>query len=164
MRMSGTLLNAVVATAAVCAGVSGGVYFAFSAIVMPALRSLPANQAVPAMQSINNNAVRLPFMAVFFGGAAASAAVIATELISSSTSPPETFRIAGAGLAIAAFGITIVRNVPLNNALGGIDPNAPDTMVKWQSFMRSWSRANLGRAAVSIAATIILLESLTSPS
>lgn len=161
--MSGTLLNAVVATAAVCAGVSGGVYFAFSAIVMPALRSLPASQAVPAMQRINSNAVRLPFMAVFLGGAAASAAVILTELLSSSMSPPEPFRIAGAGLAIAAFGITLVRNVPLNNALIGIAPSASDTTMKWQSFERNWRAANLARAAVSVAATVILLHSLTRP-
>ncbi|AIY01441.1 hypothetical protein ART_1842 [Arthrobacter sp. PAMC 25486] len=161
--MSGPLLDAVVATAAVCAGVSGGVYLAFSAIIMPALRSLPASQAVTAMQRINSNAVRLPFMAVFFGGAATSAAVILTELISSSTSPPEPFLMAGAGLGIAAFGITLVRNVPLNNALGGISSNAPDTTMKWQSFERNWRAANLARTAVSVAAAVVLLHSLTRP-
>ena len=51
-------------------GVNGGVFFAFSSFVMPALQRLPDAQGIAAMQSINVTAVRPPFMAVLFGTAA----------------------------------------------------------------------------------------------
>lgn len=161
--MSGTLINILVATSAVCAGVSGGVYFAFSAIIMPALHSLPAKEAVPAMQRFNKKAVQLPFMAVFFGGAATSAAVIATELLSAAAQPPDALRLVGAGLSLVAFGITVVRNVPLNNALARLDPDLIDPTKDWQSIERPWRDANVARAAVSIAAAFLLLGAVARP-
>jgi uncharacterized membrane protein len=157
--MSGTLITAVTAASAVCAGVAGGVYFAFSAIVMPALRALPAGQGIVAMQRINASALRVPFMAVFFGGAVASVAVVIAELTSEAATPVAARRIVGAGLALAAFGITIVRNVPLNNELARIAPGVVDA-ARWTAFDRGWSPANHVRAAASIAATVVLLDSL----
>lgn len=158
--MSNTFVVALTATSTVCAGVAGGVYFAFSAIVMPALRALPAGQGVSAMQRINTSAVRLPFMAVFFGGAAAAAALAIAELTSDVAAPGTAHRIAGAALALAAFGITIVRNVPLNRELARIAPGAVDAAARWAGFDRKWSPANHVRAAASIAATVVFLDSL----
>ncbi|MCB5275404.1 hypothetical protein BJG92_02952 [Arthrobacter sp. SO5] len=158
--MSGTLITAVTATSAVCAGVAGGVYFAFSALLLPALRALPAIQAVPAMQRININAVRLPLMVVFFGGATAALAVVITELASGAATPAAPNRIVGAELALAAFGITIVRNVPLNDTLAQITPDGPDIEARWNEFGRAWGVANHVRATAAIAATITLLDSL----
>lgn len=158
--MTEAIIAAVTATSAVCTGVAGGVYFAFSAMVMPALRSLPASQAVPAMQHINRSAVRLPFMVVFFGCAVASLAALIMELTSAAGAPASTSRIVGAGLALAAFGVTIVRNVPLNNALALIAPDALDMDARWNIFSRAWSLANHGRATAAVAATVILADSL----
>lgn len=158
--MSGTLITAVTATSAVCAGVAGGVYFAFSAIVMPALRALPADHCIAAMRRINTSAVRLPFMAVFFGGAAASVALVVTELVSDASAPGAANRMAGAGLALAAFGITIVRNVPLNNELARNVPDGVDAAARWTAFDRGWSSANHARAVASLAAVVVFLDSL----
>ena len=158
--MSSTLVTAATAASAVCAGVAGGVYLAFSALVMPALRALPAGHGIAAMQRINTSAVQLPFMAVFFGGAAASAALLVAELAPGPASPEAGNRLAGAGLALAAFGITIVRNVPLNNELARVSPGVEDAAAPWSAFDRGWSRANHVRAATSIAAAIVLLDSL----
>lgn len=158
--MNGSLITAVTATSAVCAGVAGGLYFAFSALVMPALRALPANQAVPAMQHINIHAVRLPFMIVFFGGAVSSLAVVIEVLTSGTGTPGSAGRIVGAGLALASFGITIVYNVPRNNTLTRIAPDATDLEARWNAFARAWSAANHSRATAAIAATILLVDSL----
>jgi uncharacterized membrane protein len=49
--MSAPLVALTVAAAVGC-GAVGGVFFAFSGFVMPALRRLPAAQGVAAMQSI----------------------------------------------------------------------------------------------------------------
>ena len=158
--MTGTIITAVITTSAVCTGVAGGVYFAFSAMVMPALRSLPASRAVPAMQHINRSAVRLPFMVVFFGGALASLATLIMELTSGAGAPTSPSRIVGSGLALAAFGVTIVRNIPLNNALALIPPHALDIDERWNTFSRAWSLANHARVTAAVAATVILADSL----
>ena len=150
---------ALTIAAALGAGLTGGVYLAFSFLVLPAFRTLPAAPAVSAMQRINVSAVRAPFMTVFFGGAAASVAVIVLQLTSEASSGPT--RIVGAVLALAAVVITVVRNVPLNNALVSVDANSPGLTAAWQSFDRSWSRANYARAAVSVAAAVALIFSLT---
>ncbi|GEP27278.1 DUF1772 domain-containing protein [Cryobacterium levicorallinum] len=153
---------ALTIAAALGAGLTGGVYLAFSFLVLPAFRTLPAApavSAVSAMQRINVSAVRAPFMTVFFGGAAASVAVIVVQLTSNVPAGPT--RILGAVLALAAVVITVVRNVPLNNALVSVDANSPGLTAAWQSFDRSWSRANYARAAVSVAAAVALIFSLT---
>ncbi|GAB3605550.1 hypothetical protein GCM10027413_09590 [Conyzicola nivalis] len=148
-----TLETATVVTAAACAGVAGGVYFSFSALVLPALRTRAASDAVAAMRAVNVAAVRPPFMLVFFGGAVSAAAVAVFELVGE-THPA---RIAGAALALVAFGITVVRNVPLNNALAGGSPD-------WQRFEPRWRRANHARAAASILAAVALAASLADRS
>src|ERR1700736_5255089 len=57
------------ATLAAAAGatVVGGVLFAFSTFVMPALRSLPDEQGMAAMQAINKFAPTPVFMCALFG-------------------------------------------------------------------------------------------------
>jgi uncharacterized membrane protein len=54
----------------VCAlgcGLNGGVFFAFSAFVMPALARLPPPQGIAAMKSVNVFAVTPVFMTALFG-------------------------------------------------------------------------------------------------
>jgi uncharacterized membrane protein len=151
---------ATVVTAAVCAGVAGGVYFSFSALVLPALHGRPAGDAVAVMRAVNVAAVRPPFM--LFGGAVSAAAVAVTEVVGSvgsvgSVGDVHPARVVGAALALAAFGITVVRNVPLNNALAGRSPD-------WQRFEPRWRRANHARAAASILAAVALGASLAARS
>lgn len=158
--MTTTLQAAAAITAALGAGVAGGVYFAFSAVVLPALDTLPARSAVTAMQRINVRAVRLPFMVVFFGGAAAAIVVVIAELGSGAITEYGPTRVLGAGLALTAVGITVVRNVPLNNGLARVLAEVPDIDVSWRSFHRGWSVANHARAIAAIAGAALLVASL----
>ena len=61
------------ATAVGCA-VNGGIFFAFSSFVMPALNKLGPEKATSAMNAINVAAVRPTFMTVLFGTAALTVA------------------------------------------------------------------------------------------
>lgn len=65
------LLHWVTLVTAVGCGLSAGVFFAFSAFVMPALGRLPPAQGIAAMQSINKLAVTPAFMTALFGTALA---------------------------------------------------------------------------------------------
>ena len=53
-----------IGSAAVCSGLLGGVLFAFSSFVMPALRRIPAPEGISAMQSINRQATTFAFGAL----------------------------------------------------------------------------------------------------
>jgi len=61
--------------AAVGAGLSGGVFFAFSTFVMKALGRLPDAEAVTAMNAINKAAPTPLFMLALFGTGAVSVAL-----------------------------------------------------------------------------------------
>ena len=67
--------HALTLVAAVGSGLVAGVFFAFSSFVMPALRRLPDEQGISAMQSINKAAPTPVFMSALFGSAAVSLAV-----------------------------------------------------------------------------------------
>ncbi|WP_299166256.1 DUF1772 domain-containing protein [uncultured Arthrobacter sp.] len=142
-------------TAAVCAGATGGVYVAFSAMVMPVLDRRAGSEAVGAMQRINVLAVRPPFMGIFFGGAVAS---VVAGLTAGTTDAQGLVRVAGAVLVLASFGVTIAVNVPLNNRLARVsDPINPDV---WRAFAGPWTRANTVRGVLALAGAAALAGSL----
>src|SRR5262245_51206079 len=62
--------NAATIVAAIGAGTVGGVFFAFSAFVMPALDRVAPGRAIASMHSINDLAPRAPLMLPFLGTAA----------------------------------------------------------------------------------------------
>ncbi|HSN38384.1 MAG TPA: anthrone oxygenase family protein [Arthrobacter sp.] len=133
---------------------AGGFYFAFSAVVMPALRRRPSADAISTMVSINQQAVSPPFMMLFFGTAAACGAVAVAAAADPANHSP--LRVAGAVAYLAGWASTMIVNVPLNNRLaqrsGGGHPD-----LQWHSFQRSWIPANHLRAALSMAAAAGLL-------
>lgn len=137
--------------------VAAGFYLAFSAVVMPALRRQPAQDAIATMVSINEKAVRPPFMILFFGTAAACGAVAVAAATDPLAHPPT--RVAGAVAYLAGWASTMVVNVPMNTSLAGRgDGNGNGRAdLRWRSFDQPWSRANHVRCALSIAAAVGLL-------
>jgi uncharacterized membrane protein len=133
--------------------VAGGFYLAFSAVVMPALRRQPAKEAIATMVSVNEKAVRPPFMTLFFGTAAACGAVAVAAATDPLSQSP--LRVAGAAAYLAGWASTMVVNVPLNNRLSANGSGQPDR--QWHSYQRSWTAANHIRAALSIAGAAGLL-------
>ena len=133
--------------------VVGGFYLAFSVVVMPALRRQLAKDAISTMVSINEKAVRPPFMILFFGTAVACTAVAVVAATDPPTNSP--LRVAGAAAYLAGWASTMVVNVPLNNRLDRSGGDQPDR--RWHSFQGSWTRANHVRAALSMAGAVGLL-------
>jgi uncharacterized membrane protein len=140
--------------AATGSAVVGGVYVAFSAIVMPALRRRAPADAAATMTAINVAAERAPFLTVFFGAAAASAAVIVVE--ATGPQPVAPLRLLGAALALAGTVSTIVGNVPLNRRLSSAGPGQ---VAFWPRYDRVWTRLNHLRAGLSVAGAVALFVS-----
>ncbi|TFD46547.1 DUF1772 domain-containing protein [Cryobacterium frigoriphilum] len=157
--------TAATVAAVVGAGVAGGVYFTFSVIVSPALRRRSAPEAVAVMQRVNDNAVRAPFMIVFFGGALAACAAAVSALLPDAdvggvSARVASVRVIGAGLTLASFATTILFNVPRNQALARFRPSDRDAAGAWRSFDAGWSRANTTRAVLAIVGSAFLAASL----
>lgn len=162
--MSSVIETVAITAAAVCAGATGGVYLAFTSMVMPALTSRSASEAIGVMQRINVQAMRPPFMFFFFGGALASAVAGVTTAASET---PSVLRLVGVALSLASFGVTVAVNVPLNNSLAriplglgtGNGPGQADSGA-WRAFERPWTRATTVRAALALGGTAALAGSL----
>jgi uncharacterized membrane protein len=136
------------------AAVVGGVYLAFSAMVMPALRSRPAADAIATMQHVNVAAVRAPFMAVFLGSAAAAVAVVVVEVVRARSADDASLGtalgVAGALLSLAGFVVTVTYNVPRNDLVAALDPTSVADQARWLTLAREWTTANSLRGAVSV--------------
>ena len=155
--MTGILFVATLITALGC-GLNAGVFFAFSSFVMPALKRLPPAQGIAAMQSINVLAVTPVFMTALFGAAAACLGLIVWAVLSwgeRSAAPV----LAGCVLyLVGTIGVTISRNVPLNNGLAAQSPQSADAANRWDEYIMKWTAWNHARtvAALAAAATLII--------
>jgi uncharacterized membrane protein len=157
--MSDVLLITLTIMTVACTAIAGGVYFSFAALVLPALEKIPSREAVTAMRLINETAVRWPFMSIFFGSMLTSVALVVMEMAAGNWVPAAMARIVGSALAIAAFGITVVGNVPLNNRLARIRESETAADI-WNSFAVPWGRLNHARWICAVVSAAVLSFSL----
>jgi uncharacterized membrane protein len=139
------------------AGLAGGVFFAFSTFVMPALGRLPPAQGVAAMQAINVAAINAPFMGTLVGTAATSAAVAVLSLLRW-PHPGSGWALAGGLLCLAGIiGITRACNIPRNNALADVPADSTQAAALWQRYLVEWTAWNHARTGAGLLAAALLL-------
>jgi uncharacterized membrane protein len=157
--MTSSPVRTLTIVAAIGSGVVAGVLFAFSAIVMRALRHIPPPYGVSAMQSINRFAVTPVFMLVLLGTAGISAVLgilVATRL----PDAPALVTLAGCLLYLVAIGVTITYHVPHNNALAALDPHAAASAAEWSRYLDGWTLWNHVRTGASLLASASLIVAL----
>lgn len=154
------LLTIAVFAIAVGSGLIGGIFFAFSTFIMRALSRQPARAGMAAMQAINVTVLNPLFLGVFLGTAGLSAFVIVGSVLRRDH-PAGGWIIAGALLYLAGtFGVTVVGNMPLNNALAKVTPDDPDQPARWAAYIRTWTRWNHLRTIAALAAMVALVQAL----
>lgn len=150
--MNGGVHFALTLLAALGSGLIGGVFFAFSAFVMRALNRLRPAQGVAAMQSVNVTVLNPWFLGPFFGTAAACLA-LAVASVSAWREPGAMLRLAGSGLyLVGTMLVTIVCNVPRNNALAAANAESSDGAAIWARYVPGWTFWNTVRTAAAVAA------------
>jgi uncharacterized membrane protein len=155
MPMDAVLAALRIATALAC-GLMGGLFFVFSNTVMSALARLQPAEGVAAMQSINRVILNPLFLAIFLAAPVACAGVILTSLWRWSE-PGAAWLIAGGALYIAgALLVTMLVNVPMNNALDAVLPATAEAGELWRSYLASWTAWNHVRTVASMAAAALL--------
>src|SRR5262249_17296842 len=106
--------------AAMGCGLVAGIFFAFSSFVMAALGRLPSDHVIAAMNAINVTVINRSFMLAFFGSAVVGLAAMALSIIQWSPTGGALVVLASASYLAGCIGVTILRNVPLNNALAAV--------------------------------------------
>ena len=147
----------------VCAlgcGLNAGVFFAFSSFVMKALARLAPPQGIAAMNSINVGAVTPVFMTALFGTGAACLLLLITTLLSGQE-PAGGYLFVGALVyLVGTIMVTIVFNVPLNNALAAVDASSDEGARVWADFVSGWTMWNHVRAIAALIAAALLTVGL----
>lgn len=152
--MSDLLAVLLQMVAAVGCGTIGGAFFAFSTFVMAALARLPPDQGIAAMQSINRVVINAWFLGALFGTALAAVAAS----IMSWASPGGGATVGGAVLyLLGTIGVTMARNVPLNEALARIGPHEPGAATAWRDYVARWTWWNHVRTAAALAAAAAII-------
>ncbi|MFC9061818.1 DUF1772 domain-containing protein [Streptomyces sp. NPDC057074] len=142
------------------AGVTAGVFCAFSTFVMRGLAALPPAQGIAAMNSINKAAVRPPFMAVFLGTAVLAAVIAVVTFVLWPEEAAVELLLGSALYLIGSFGVTVAANVPRNTALLALEPCSAQAADRWTAYVREWTAWNHVRTIASAAAAVAYVLAL----
>jgi uncharacterized membrane protein len=141
-------------------GLIGGFFFAFSACVMKALSRLPSGQAITTMQTINVVVLNRLFFAAFFGTSAGCVFLAISSLLRWNT-PDAPYRlIASALYLLGTLMVTIVFNVPRNDALAKVEPDSAESAGRWAEFLPGWTAWNHVRAAAALLSAALFTIAL----
>jgi uncharacterized membrane protein len=146
--------------AALGSGLIAGTFFAFSAFVMRALKRLPAEHGVAAMQSINIVVINPVFLSAFLG----TGLVCAVLFVGASSGWHEArpiWLIAGSlAYLLGCLLVTMTRNVPMNRVLAGIAAESPQAARYWPEYVSRWTLWNHLRTAASLMAMACFIAAL----
>ena len=140
-------------------GLIAGTFFVFSVAIMEAFRRLPLSEGMAAMQSINVVIQNPMFLGVFIGTAVLSLAASIFAVMNWNASAAK-FVLAGALLYFfGSFVVTIVFNVPLNNALDAADRATAEGHAVWSKYLSTWTFWNHVRTLASFGSMLLLIVS-----
>lgn len=145
----------LVLVAALGAGLSAGVFFAFSTFVMTALGKLPAPQGISAMNAINKAAPTPLFMLALFGTGILCVFLGVSGMRHLDT-PGAKYLLAGSAVFLVSVLLTMGYHVPQNNALLLVNPNAANAAGKWHTFRTGWIAWNHVRTLSALAGATLL--------
>ncbi|MFJ8532435.1 DUF1772 domain-containing protein [Streptomyces sp. NPDC093591] len=142
-------------------GLVAGVFCAFSTFVMRGLAALPPAQGVAAMKAINVAALLPAFMLVFIGSAVLCAVIAVVTFVLWPEEATVELLLGSALFLFGSFGVTMVANVPRNEALLKLDAGTPEAAAYWPTYVREWTAWNHVRAVASAAAAVSYVLALS---
>jgi len=136
----------------------GGVFLAFSDFIMRSLSLTGGTGGVEAMQVINREVFRWVFMALFLGMAVMSLAIVGYGATNLAHPSGGLILLAGLVYLIGCFGVTAFFNVPMNEALAGMNLSEDTTRAYWTgTYLPRWTFWNTVRTlACGLSAALLL--------
>ena len=149
------MLNVLTVIAALGCGLIAGVFYAFSTFIMKGLGNIPPAQGIAAMQSINVTVIN-PLFLIPFMGTVVVCVVLAIAAVRQWHSPAAMFVLAGAVLyCVGTFLVTMLLNVPRNNALAAMTPSSVEASALWVTYLSEWTFWNHVRTAAALIAAAL---------
>ncbi len=158
--MIDTLFFTLTILTALGCGLNAGLFFIFSNTVMGALGQLPAPQGIAAMQAINRVILNPPFFVVFLGTAVTSL-LLAISLLWRWPQQGAVYLFAGSLLYLLGdILVTILFNVPMNDALDGVQVESVQATDLWTTYLTRWTAWNHVRTITALGATVMFILAL----
>lgn len=149
------LTPALLGTSVVATGLVSGLFYGWSVSVIPGTRRIAADSYVETMQHINRAIINPAFILPFLGVPAVLGA--AAYLQHRTGNPRRAGLLAGAAATyvVGVLGVTMARNVPLNDALDRFDLVGAEVGAvegRRRTYESSWNRWHQLRTAASVVA------------
>lgn len=142
---------------ALWSAVVGGTFAAFSEFVMSGLlRAAPAD-GIESMQQINRTVIKTQFVAGIILIAPLSLFLAIYALMAIDGVARQALLLAPIVYLPTVFLMTLFGNVPMNNRLEHLAPDAPEAEAYWRKYGRDWTRLNHVRTLGSVVTAGIYL-------
>jgi len=139
----------------------GGVFLAFSDFIMRSLANTGGVGGVEAMQAINREVFRWVFMTLFLGLVPVSFIIVGYTVFHSDGPVGILMALAGLIYLIGCFSVTLFFNVPMNEALAGMEQSDSVTEHYWtQTYVPRWTFWNTVRTSACAVSSALLLFGL----
>ena len=148
-------------TSAIGCGLMAGVYFAFSAFLMTSLGRIAPASGIAVMNAICVEIVKSSFMPVFLLTTLSAASLVALGVVRWGQPGSALMVAGGAVYVLGMFVVTMMFNVPLNDALAAADPASTQGVALWSRYLTEWTMWNHVRTAASTIATGMFVAALT---
>ncbi|WVT72122.1 anthrone oxygenase family protein [Sinorhizobium chiapasense] len=150
------LIPALAFVAAIGSGLMAGLFFIFSVCIMQALSRLPPEQGIAAMNAINVVIQNPIFLSAFMGTALIGLALVVMAFLSGGEG---RWLLAAGGIAyvVGVLLVTIIFNVPMNDALAAAAPGQAATDLWQQRYLTIWVWWNHVRTVASIGALALFI-------
>ena len=154
--------TALLWTSAIGCGLMAGVYFAFSAFIMTSLGRIAPASGMVAMNATIVDIVKSPFMPVFMLTTLTAASLAILGVVRWGQPGSALMVIGGAIYVLGMFGVTMVVNQPMNEALLAADAATSQGVAVWSRYLIDWTMWNHLRTISSTVATVMFIAALTA--
>jgi uncharacterized membrane protein len=147
--------------AALLAGCAFGFFYAWSFTVIRGLSLTDGASAIAAMQSVNASIMTGWFALIFFGTPIATGVAAIAAWVGDGRGAAGWLAAATVIYLVGCFAVTVVFNVPMNDALAAIDAGAAaDAGADWARYAGPWNAWNHVRTAACGAGFLCTLLAL----
>jgi uncharacterized membrane protein len=144
--------DAVLLSGLLTSALMAGFFYTYSVSVMPGLDAIDPLSATRAMQGINA-VIRIPvFAAGFFGALLFPLVASLLAWIGHRRRVALLTLLSATVYLVGVFTVTLLMNVPMNEALAGINPTTETSSAVWSSYAQPWTAWNHVRTLSAIAA------------
>ncbi|MEP7006880.1 MAG: anthrone oxygenase family protein [Sphingomonas bacterium] len=157
-----TLVTASLWFSAIGCGLLAGLYFAFSTFIMTSLGRIDQAAGISAMNAINMDIVRSSFLPLFLGTTLVSALLAGFAILRWSEPSAWAMLAGGVIYVLGMFVVTMLFNVPLNDALAAVAPASAEGGAVWVRYLKDWTLWNHVRTLACTAATALYILAIAA--